>query len=124
MKTKGHWVIKYEDDFYYCGNNTFDKQLRKAQIYHWKEAAEEQAENMKKRRYSKVADTAWEVIAVVPPQELTATEAKWLTILNAPLVFACSYCHETALNDSFGQSIDSKFCPSCGKYMTNHTQED
>ena len=60
MKTKGNWVIKYEDGRYFCGNNLFDSQIRKAQIYHWKEAAEEQAESLRTRRYSKVADTKWE----------------------------------------------------------------
>ena len=57
MKTKGNWVIKTSTGLYWCGANLFDEQIRKAQIYHWKEAAEEQAENMKTRRYSKVADT-------------------------------------------------------------------
>ncbi len=123
MKTKGHWAIKTSAGGYWCGNAHFDHQIRKAQIYHWKEAAEEQIEVIKKRKYIS-ADITFEVIAVVPPQELKDTEAEWLTVLNAPLVFACSYCHETALNDPFGQSIDSKFCPHCGKYMINHTQED
>ncbi len=121
MKTKGHWVIKYEDGFYYCGNNAFDKQLRKAQIYHWKEAAEEQAENMKKRRYSKVADTAWEVIAVVPPQELKDTEAEWLTVIDSNPVYACSYCKASALRNRVGRSMDTRFCPHCGRRMINST---
>ena len=124
MKTKGNWVIKYEDGFYYCGNNSFDKQLRKAQIYHWKEAAEEQAENMKTRRYSKVADTTWEVIEVVEPKELKDTEAEWFTVNHSIPVYACSSCHAPALCDPRGISVDSKFCPHCGKFMINYTPED
>lgn len=123
MKTKGSWVIKYEDGFYYCGNNSFDKQLRKAQIYHWKEAAEEQAENMKTRRYSKVADTKWEIVSVIPPQELNDTEAFW-EFHEDELFYTCSNCGGSALNDCFGQSTDSKFCPSCGKRMINSTIEE
>ena len=119
MKTKGNWVIKYEDGFYYCGNNSFDKQLRKAQIYHWKEAAEEQAENMKTRRYSKVADTKWEIVSVIPPQELKDTEAEWFTVIDSEPVYACSSCKCSALNDYRGNSVASKFCPHCGKLMIN-----
>ena len=124
MKTKGNWVIKYEDGFYYCGNNSFDKQLRKAQIYHWKEAAEEQAENMKTRRYSKVADTKWEIVSVIPPQELKDTEAEWFTVIDSEPVYACSNCKCSALNDYRGNSVASKFCPHCGKRMTNSTIEE
>jgi hypothetical protein len=128
MKTKGNWVIKYEDGFYYCGNNSFDKQLRKAQIYHWKEAAEEQAENMKTRRYSKVADTKWEIIEVVPPQELKDTQAEWRSLVyddvtGLPL-YVCSKCVYSALNDYRGNSVASRFCPHCGKYMINHTMPE
>ena len=123
MKTKGNWVIKYEDGFYYCGNNSFDKQFRKAQIYHWKEAAEEQAENMKTRRYSKVADTKWEVIEVIPPQELKDTEAEWLHDDKSDY-FVCSCCGRAALNDYRGESVDSLFCPHCGKRMINSTMPE
>ena len=122
MKTKGNWVIKYEDGFYYCGNNSFDKQLRKAQIYHWKEAAEEQAENMKTRRYSKVVDTKWEIIEVVPPQELKDTEAEWIKAeykleigknkFLSKSIPKCSSCGSTT-------AIISNFCPHCGKRMIN-----
>ena len=117
MKTKGNWVIKYEDGFYYCGNNSFDKQLRKAQIYHWKEAAEEQAENMKTRRYSKVADTIWEVVAVVPPRESKELEASWYQAMPDDVI--CSNCEYSALNDYRGNPVKSKFCPHCGKLMIN-----
>ena len=127
MKTKGNWVIKYEDGFYYCGNNNFDKQLRKAQIYHWKEAAEEQAENMKARRYSKVADTKWEVIKVIPPQELKDTEAEWIKKLaldEDEYDFICSNCRAAALNDYHGNPVDSRFCPNCGRRMINSTMPE
>ena len=126
MKTKGNWVIKYEDGFYYCGNNSFDKQLRKAQIYHWKEAAEEQAENMKTRRYSKVADTKWEVISVIPPQELKDTEAKWVREFDedGEPDYSCSSCGRYALLDYRGRATDSKFCPGCGKRMINSTMPE
>lgn len=117
MKTKGNWVIKYEDGFYYCGNNSFDKQLRKAQIYHWKEAAEEQAENMKTRRYSKVADTTWEVVSVIPPRELKELEASWYQAMPDDVI--CSNCEYSALNDYRGNPVKSKFCPNCGKLMIN-----
>ena len=117
MKTKGNWVIKYEDGFYYCGNNSFDKQLRKAQIYHWKEAAEEQAENMKTRRYSKVADTTWEIISVIPPQEQKEIEASWYQAMPDDVI--CSNCEYSALNDYRGNPVKSKFCPHCGKLMIN-----
>ena len=33
-KTKGFFVIKYSTGDYFCGNLSFDKQLRKAKIYH------------------------------------------------------------------------------------------
>lgn len=126
MKTKGNWVIKYEDGFYYCGNNSFDKQLRKAQIYHWKEAAEEQAENMKTRRYSKVADTKWEVVSIIPPQELKDTEAEWVVDFpEDPEAHPyCSNCKSSALRNYRGLPVDSRFCPHCGKRMTNSTIEE
>ena len=123
MKTKGNWVIKYSDGFYYCGNNSFDSQLRKAKIYHWKEAAEEQAENLRSKRYSKVADTAWEVLSVTPPQITKDTEAEWRYSLVDP-IYRCSVCGYAALNDYLGRSTASKFCPHCGKYMVNHEQSE
>lgn len=43
-KTKGLFVIKFSTGHYFCGHLSFDKQLRKAKIYAWKEAAEEYAE--------------------------------------------------------------------------------
>ena len=123
MKTKGNWVIKYEDGRYFCGNNLFDSQIRKAQIYHWKEAAEESAESLRTRRYSKVADTKWEIVSVIPPQELKDTQAEWrLTFM--PGEYNCSNCGGFALHRSDGTEVLSKFCPHCGKRMINSTMPE
>jgi rubrerythrin len=127
MKTKGHWVIKTNTGLYWCGQNLFDEQIRKAQIYHWKEYAEEQAAYIWKR--NKISeDVTWEVIAVVEPKELKDTEAEWLHLIDSyktgePL-YVCSNCEYSALNDYRGRSTASKFCPHCGKYMTNHNQPE
>lgn len=122
MKTKGHWVIKTSAGGYWCGNAHFDHQLRKAQVYHWKEAAEDQIEVIKRRKYIST-DLTFEVIAIAPPQELKDTEAEWLFSLVNP-VYRCSNCGYSALNDYRGRSSASKFCPHCGKYMTNHDQPE
>lgn len=122
MKTKGNWVIKTSAGTYWCGNAHFDDQMRKAQIYHWKEAAEEQIEVIKKRKYIS-PDLTFEVIEVIPPQELKDTQAEWLYSLVDP-VYRCSVCGYCALNDYRGRSTVSKFCPHCGKYMTNHQQPE
>jgi len=129
MKTKGNWVIKTSAGGYWCGNAHFDHQLRKAQIYHWKEAAEEMIDTLRKRKYLADASITLEVIEVIPPQELKDTEAEWDTlqcraITGEDIVFVCSNCGYSALNDYRGRSTASKFCPHCGKYMTNHQQED
>ena len=122
MKTKGSWVIKTSGGLYWCGANLFDEQIRKAQIYHWKENAEEQAAYIWKR--NKISeDVTWEVIAVVEPKELKDTVAKWF--LNwKEKALVCSECGYAALNDYRGNPVESKFCPHCGKYMTNHTQPE
>ncbi len=122
MKTKGNWVIKTSGGGYWCGNAHFDHQLRKAQVYHWKEAAEDQIEVIKRRKYIST-DLTFEVIAIAPPQELKDTEAEWLFSLVNP-VYRCSNCGYSALNDYRGNSTASKFCPHCGKYMTNHDQPE
>ena len=122
MKTKGNWVIKTSAGGYWCGNAHFDHQLRKAQVYHWKEAAEDQIEVIKRRKYIS-ADITFEVIAIAPPQELKDTQAEWLFSLVDP-VYRCSNCGYSALNDYRGNSTASKFCPHCGKYMTNHDQPE
>ena len=126
MKTKGSWVIKTSSGTYWCGNNHFDEQLRKAQIYHWKEAAEEQAAYIW-RRNNISEDLTWEIVAVVEPQELKDTEAKWIRKTNSyteDTYFVCSECSYSALNDYRGRSTDSKFCPHCGKRMINSTIEE
>jgi hypothetical protein len=118
MKTKGNWVIKTSTGLYWCGANLFDEQIRKAQIYHWKEKAEEQAAWIWKR--NKISeDVTWEVIAVVEPKELKDTEAEWEAEFDC-----CSNCGRSALNDYRGNPVLSRFCPNCGKYMINHEMED
>lgn len=125
MKTKGNWVIKTSGGLYWCGQNLFDEQIRKAQIYHWKEKAEEQAAWIWKR--NKISeDVTWEVIAVVEPRELKDTEAKWQRVDGDPGMdfYVCSNCGISALNDQYGQSVDSLFCPHCGKRMINSTMPE
>ena len=122
MKTKGHWVIKTSAGGYWCGNASFDPQLRKAQVYHWKEKAEEQIEVIKKRKYIP-ADLEFEVVAISEPKELKDTEAEWLYSEVDP-VYVCSACGYCALNDYRGRSTDSRFCPHCGKFMINSTIEE
>jgi hypothetical protein len=124
MKTKGNWVIKTSGGLYWCGANLFDEQIRKAQIYHWKEKAEEQAAWIWKR--NKISeDVTWEVIAVVEPKELKATEAEWFPHQEEDgIVYECNNCGWCALNDYRGRSTASRFCPRCGKYMINHQMED
>jgi DNA-directed RNA polymerase subunit RPC12/RpoP len=124
MKTRGNWVIKTSTGLYWCGNNLFDEQIRKAQIYHWKEKAEEQATYLWKR--NKIENVTWEVIAVVEPKELNDTEAEWIKDYGAGIdvVYVCSNCRASALNDYRGNSVDSRFCPYCGKRMINSTIEE
>jgi rubrerythrin len=129
MKTKGNWVVKTSAGGYWCGNAHFDHQLRKAQIYHWKEAAEEMIDTLRRRKYITDASITLEVLEVIPPQERKDTEAEWLSNLAdecgiAHVSYVCSVCGYSALNDYRGNSVASKFCPRCGKYMTNHQQED
>ena len=38
--------------------------------------------------------------------------------------FVCSNCERSALNNFMGRSTDSRFCPNCGRLMTNSTVED
>lgn len=121
MKTKGHWVIKTSAEGYWCGNAHFDPQLRKAQVYHWKEAAEDQIEVIKKRKYIS-SDITFEVVAISEPKELKDTEAEWFPHQEEDgIVYECSSCRWMALNDYRGRSTDSKFCPHCGKRMINST---
>lgn len=36
----------------------------------------------------------------------------------------CTSCKYSALNSYRGQPVKSRFCPHCGKYMTNHDQPE
>jgi NADH pyrophosphatase NudC (nudix superfamily) len=121
MKTKGNWVIKTSGGGYWCGNSYFDPQLRKAQVYHWKEKAEEQIEVIKRKKYF-ASDIEYEIVAISEPKELKETEASWYQVMPEDLI--CSNCEYSALNDYRGNPVASKFCPHCGKYMTNHTQPE
>lgn len=122
MKTKGNWVIKTSAGGYWCGNASFDPQLRKAQVYHWKEKAEEQIEVIKKRKYIS-ADIEFEVVAISEPKELKDTEAEWIvSYLDGEKNFVCSHCGYYALYDISEQSFESHFCPHCGKLMVNSTE--
>ena len=69
-KTKGNWVIKTSAGEYWCGNAHFDHQIRKAHIYHWKEAAEEMIEQLYERKYITDSSITVSVISVVEPREL------------------------------------------------------
>lgn len=121
MKTKGNWVIKTSAGGYWCGNSYFDPQLRKAQVYHWKEKAEEQLEVIKKRKYF-APDMEYEIIAISEPKELKDTEAEWnfkQALDEDEYDFICSSCGYCALNNYRGLPVDSRFCPHCGKLMVN-----
>ncbi len=126
MKTRGNWVIKASDPSgycYWCGNAHFDPALRKAQVYVWKEKAEEQIEVIKTKNYFPGVGITFEVIEIVPPQIRKDTEAEWI-FHKEDLFYSCSCCGASALNDCFGQSTDSRFCPSCGRKMINSVMED
>ena len=116
MKTKGNWVIKTSGGGYWCGNSYFDPQLRKAQVYHWKEKAEEQVEVIKKRKYF-APDMEYEIVAISEPHELKDTEASWYQAMPDDVI--CSNCEYSALNDYRGNPVLSRFCPNCGKRMIN-----
>ena len=121
MKTKGNWVIKTKtSDLYWCGNNYFDSQLRKARVYHWKEAAEDQVVWLKKKDKS-LENVTFEVIAVVEPKELKDTEAEWQVSGAFDDFLKCSNCGESW---PWATAAYFLFCPHCGKHMTNHQQED
>ena len=57
------YILKNENDIYYCGLNIFDKQLRKAKIYHSLCYAEEAIENIKKRN-PEYRDAVWRIVKV------------------------------------------------------------
>lgn len=83
MKTKGNWVIKTSAGGYWCGNAHFDPQIRKAQIYHWKEAAEEMIERLYRRKYITDATITMSVIPVVEPRELQDQERDIVAAYNS-----------------------------------------
>ena len=119
MKTKGFWVIKTNRGGYYCGNASFDSQLRSAQIYVWKEKAEEAIEVFKKREIFP-PEVTYEVIAVAEPKELKDTQAEWIvTYLDGERNYVCSHCGYCALYDITEQAMASHFCPHCGRRMIN-----
>ncbi len=111
MKTKGNWVIKTSTGLYWCGQNLFDEQLRKAQIYHWKEKAEEQATYIFKR--NKISeDVTWEVIAVVEPKELKDTETHLTVAGTFDDFLKCTNCGESW---PWATATEFLFCLHCGK---------
>lgn len=59
-------------------------------------------------------------------EELKDTEAHWLEFYdrNFNVCYSCSDCGVSALNDYRGNSVDSRFCPNCGKRMVNSTMEE
>lgn len=49
-------------------------------------------------------------------------EAEWIPHDGGgEIVYECSSCRWSALNDWRGRSTDSRFCPHCGKFMINST---
>lgn len=124
MKTKGFWVIKTSAGTYWCSGN-FDSQIRKAHVYTWKEKAEEMIVTMVKRKYLP-AEITYEVVAIAEPRELRDTVSEWVEEIddNGDLYFWCMDCEVSALNDYRGNSVNSKFCPNCGKRMINSTMSE
>ena len=119
MKTKGHWVIKTSAGGYWC-SGSFDSQLRKAHIYHWKEKAEEQIQVFIKRKYLP-SDITYKIVAISEPRELKDTQAEWHVSGMFDDFLKCSNCGESW---PWATAAEFQFCPHCGKYMTNHTRED
>ena len=60
----------------------FDSQIRKAQIYHWKEAAEEMIEQLYRRKYITDSSITTSVIPIVEPRELQDYEKDLETAYN------------------------------------------
>lgn len=82
-KTKGNWVIKTSVGEYWCCNAHFDHQIRKAHIYHWKEAAEKMIEQLYKRKYITDSSITMSVIPVVEPRELQDQERDIVAAYNS-----------------------------------------
>lgn len=59
-------------------------------------------------------------------EELKDTEAHWIKFhdVNFEVYYCCSDCGVSSLNDYKGYSVDSRFCPNCGKRMVNSTMEE
>ena len=119
MKTKGNWVIKTSTGLYWCGQNLFDEQIRKAQIYHWKEKAEEQAAYIWRRNHIS-EEVTWEIVSVIPPQEQKEIEAHWFVAGAFDDFLKCSNCGESW---PWATAAEFLFCPHCGKLMIKETNK-
>ncbi len=51
-------------------------------------------------------------------------KAEWFIVNHSIPIYACSSCHSPALHNRVGRSLDTRFCPHCGKRMINSTMED
>lgn len=57
------YVLKNENDIYFCGQHIFDEQLRNAKVYHSLLYAKKAVENIKERDPEHRDDT-WRIIKV------------------------------------------------------------
>ena len=103
MKTKGNWIIKTSAGGYWCGPAHFDKQIRKAQIYHWKEAAEEQIEVIRRRKYISDETITFEVIPVVEPMELPEHEKLITSAFNSGFGSGYAEARDRIFKDLFSK---------------------
>ena len=121
MKTKGNYIIKTSAGGYWCGSAHFDPQIRKAQIYHWKEAAEEMIETLRRRKYITDQSITLEVLEVIPPREKRDTEAHWKVSGAFDDFLQCSNCGESW---PWATAADFLFCPHCGKLMIEEKHDE
>ena len=103
MKTKGNWIIKTSVGGYWCGPAHFDNQIRKAQIYHWKEAAEEQIEVIRRRKYISDETITFEVIPVVEPMELPEHEKLITSAFNSGFGSGYAEARDRIFKDLFSK---------------------
>ena len=103
MKTKGNWIIKTSAGGYWCGPAHFDNQIRKAQIYHWKEAAEEQIEVIRRRKYMSDETITFEVIPVVEPMELPEHEKLITSAFNSGFGSGYAEARDRIFKDLFSK---------------------
>ena len=103
MKTKGNWIIKTSAGGYWCGPAHFDNQIRKAQIYHWKEAAEEQIEVIRRRKYISDETITFEVIPVVEPMELPEYEKLITSAFNSGFGSGYAEARDRIFKDLFSK---------------------